>query len=109
MDEVVLNRLAPLLLILVLVGCKYQTKQEANDACNQWAETTRYIKPQAKEINDRLIARALKMGGTCTGEHGVGLGKKDHLRKEKGISLDVMSQIKKALDPNNIMNPGKIF
>ena len=64
---------------------------------------------EAKEINDRLIARALKMGGTCTGEHGIGLGKKDHLRKEKGISLDVMSQIKKALDPNNIMNPGKIF
>ena len=64
---------------------------------------------EAKEINDRLIARALKMGGTCTGEHGIGLGKKDHLRKEKGISLEVMSQIKKALDPNNIMNPGKIF
>ena len=56
MDEVVLNRLAPLLLILVLVGCKYQTKQEANNACNQWAETTRYIKPQAKEINDKYYA-----------------------------------------------------
>ena len=64
---------------------------------------------EAKEINDRLIARALKMGGTCTGEHGIGLGKKEHLRIEKGISVDVMSQIKKALDPNNIMNPGKIF
>ena len=64
---------------------------------------------EAKDINDRLVTRALKMGGTCTGEHGIGLGKKDHLRKEKGISLDVMSKIKKALDPNNIMNPGKIF
>ena len=64
---------------------------------------------EAKDINDRLVTRALKMGGTCTGEHGIGLGKKEHLRKEKGISVDVMAQIKKALDPNNIMNPGKIF
>ena len=62
-----------------------------------------------KKLTTDSIARALKMGGTCTGEHGIGLGKKEHLRKEKGISVDVMAQIKKALDPNNIMNPGKIF
>jgi D-lactate dehydrogenase (cytochrome) len=65
---------------------------------------------EAKGINERLIKRALEMKGTCTGEHGIGLGKKEYLRIEKGVSsVNVMSQIKKALDPNGIMNPGKIF
>ncbi len=58
---------------------------------------------------DRLTARALEMDGTCTGEHGVGLGKKKYLRAEHGSALDVMATIKAALDPGNIMNPGKIF
>ena len=64
---------------------------------------------EAKKINDRLVERAIKMGGTSTGEHGIGIGKKNFLRIEKGMSVDLMSQIKNAIDPKNIMNPGKIF
>ncbi|WP_186537587.1 hypothetical protein [Synechococcus sp. BIOS-E4-1] len=56
MDDIVMSRLASLLLILVLVGCKYKTKQEANEAYYKWAETARLFKPQAKEINDKYYA-----------------------------------------------------
>ena len=64
---------------------------------------------EAQHINGSLIRMALAMGGTCTGEHGVGLGKKAYLDAEHGPALDVMRQIKRALDPGGIMNPGKIF
>ncbi|HUB85191.1 MAG TPA: FAD-linked oxidase C-terminal domain-containing protein, partial [Rhizomicrobium sp.] len=64
---------------------------------------------EAQELNRRLIERALSMDGTCTGEHGIGLGKMDWLERELGGAVDVMRQIKKALDPDDIMNPGKIF
>ena len=63
----------------------------------------------AKRLNQNLLARALAMGGTCSGEHGVGLGKIDALREQHGQGVDVMRAIKAALDPNGIMNPGKIF
>jgi D-lactate dehydrogenase (cytochrome) len=59
-------------------------------------------------FNERLLTRALSMGGTITGEHGIGLGKRDFLRKEHGAAVDVMKTIKQALDPLNILNPGKI-
>jgi D-lactate dehydrogenase (cytochrome) len=58
---------------------------------------------------DRLIERALRMEGTCSGEHGVGQGKINYLVQEHGPGVEVMVAIKKALDPLNILNPGKIF
>jgi D-lactate dehydrogenase (cytochrome) len=63
----------------------------------------------AKHLNNRLVERALAMGGTCTGEHGIGMGKIEALRSELGEAVDLMRSIKQALDPQNIMNPGKIF
>jgi D-lactate dehydrogenase (cytochrome) len=62
----------------------------------------------AKAINDRMVMRALALGGTCTGEHGVGYGKLDFLTAEHGDAVAVMRQLKLALDPHNIMNPGKV-
>ena len=64
---------------------------------------------EASEINGRLVQRAQAMGGTCSGEHGVGIGKMEYLRHEHGPALDVMKAIKSALDPCNLMNPGKMF
>lgn len=60
-------------------------------------------------VSERLVERALKFGGTCSGEHGVGVGKLKYLRKEHGDALDVMRSIKTALDPGNLMNPGKLI
>jgi len=64
---------------------------------------------RANEFNDRLVMRALAMDGTCTGEHGIGMGKMDFLIAEHGDAVSVMRTIKKALDPANIMNPGKVL
>ncbi|MBI2833701.1 MAG: FAD-binding protein [Acidobacteria bacterium] len=64
---------------------------------------------EATRLNDRLVARALALGGTCTGEHGVGYGKLPYVRQEHGDALDIMRAIKHALDPNNLMNPGKLI
>jgi D-lactate dehydrogenase (cytochrome) len=65
---------------------------------------------EARWVNGRMIERAIEMGGTCTGEHGVGHGKIKYLEAEHGASsLAVMASIKRALDPENIMNPGKIL
>jgi len=64
----------------------------------------------AEDLNHKLVARALSMGGTCTGEHGVGLHKMGFLVDETGAgAVDMMRAIKRALDPKNILNPGKIF
>ncbi|NQZ29769.1 MAG: FAD-binding protein [Oceanospirillaceae bacterium] len=61
------------------------------------------------EFNKRLISRALKMEGTCTGEHGIGLGKKEYLVQELPQAINVMKLVKNALDPHNLMNPGKVL
>ena len=64
----------------------------------------------AEQLNHQLVRRALALGGTCTGEHGVGLHKMDFLLDEAGAgAVAMMRTIKRALDPQNIMNPGKIF
>ncbi len=63
---------------------------------------------EASRLNDRMVARALEMEGTCTGEHGIGYGKIDFLVAEHGEAISVMRSIKQALDPDDIMNPGKI-
>ena len=64
----------------------------------------------AEKLNHQLVERALALGGTCTGEHGVGLHKMDFLVSETGVgAVDMMRSIKRALDPHNILNPGKIF
>lgn len=65
---------------------------------------------KASEFARRLAERAIAMDGTCTGEHGIGLGKRKYMAKEHGDgALDVMRAIKRALDPYNLMNPGKIL
>ncbi len=63
---------------------------------------------EARRLNERMVLRALAMGGTCSGEHGVGIGKMKFLEQEHGAALDVMRTIKRALDPGNRMNPGKL-
>lgn len=63
---------------------------------------------EAKAISGRMVERALALGGTVTGEHGVGMGKLEYMEAEHGAGWDVMGQIKRALDPEGLMNPGKL-
>ncbi len=62
----------------------------------------------AKDLSNRMVERALAMGGTATGEHGIGMGKLDYMQAEHGDGWDVMGQVKSALDNNNILNPSKV-
>ena len=57
----------------------------------------------------RISERAIRMDGTCTGEHGVGQGKRKYMLKELGNAVNVMKSVKEAFDPHKIMNPGKLF
>lgn len=63
----------------------------------------------AKSLHERLVMRALDAGGTCTGEHGIGLGKREFLVHEHGDAIPAMRAVKQAFDPNGIMNPGKML
>ena len=74
------------------------------DPVNEEEELKRF-----QPLNDRLVDRALRMGGTCTGEHGIGSGKIKYMEAEHGDSLDLMRQIKQGFDPDNLMNPGKML
>jgi len=61
-------------------------------------------------ISRRVVERAIAMEGTCTGEHGIGLGKRKYLALEHGeVAVEVMRALKAALDPHDLLNPGKIF
>lgn len=65
---------------------------------------------RAAEQTNRLLAlKAIELGGTCTGEHGVGIGKMEFQEAEHGAAISVMKDMKKLLDPYNLLNPGKIF
>jgi D-lactate dehydrogenase (cytochrome) len=63
----------------------------------------------ATAVHAEMVRAAIELGGTVTGEHGVGIGKRRYMTLEHGRSLEIMKAIKKTLDPNNILNPGKIF
>ena len=62
-----------------------------------------------ERVNHAIVEKAVRMGGTCTGEHGVGIGKRKFMTLEHGDSLELMRQIKNMIDPKGLMNPGKIF
>ncbi len=62
-----------------------------------------------REFSDKLVTKSLELGGTITGEHGIGLNKKEYLAMEHGSSVPLMKLLKTSIDPKNIMNPGKIF
>ena len=66
-------------------------------------------KKKIRKYSDDLITKALELEGTITGEHGIGLQKKHYLLKEHPDNIPVMKSIKRSLDVNNIMNPGKVF
>jgi D-lactate dehydrogenase (cytochrome) len=62
-----------------------------------------------EKINDQIVTRAVQLGGTCTGEHGIGIGKRKFMELEHGQSYHLMRQIKELIDPKGLLNPGKIF
>ena len=62
-----------------------------------------------ERVNDAILTRAVEEGGTCTGEHGIGIGKRKFMQIEHGESLELMRQIKTLIDPKGLINPGKIF
>jgi D-lactate dehydrogenase (cytochrome) len=66
-------------------------------------------KQRAVAANAAVVEKAIALGGTSTGEHGVGIGKSKFMVREHGTAVDVMRQIKQTIDPNGILNPGKIF
>ncbi|MBT2581652.1 FAD-linked oxidase C-terminal domain-containing protein [Planococcus sp. ISL-109] len=77
--------------------------------CIVYDPTSVEQKELAFGINDQLAFRAIELGGTCTGEHGVGLGKRKFQETEHGAALTLFKNMKQMLDPHNILNPGKIF
>jgi D-lactate dehydrogenase (cytochrome) len=64
---------------------------------------------RVEEANRKIVYKSLEFGGTCTGEHGVGIGKREFLPREHGEALELMKAIKQSIDPEGLMNPGKFF
>ena len=90
-------------------------KQNATQALRQLlgdrfttSESDREIHGRSESHFDLMPPAAVAYGGTCTGEHGVGIGKKKFMEAEHGTAWEVMGTIKQALDPHNLMNPGKL-
>ena len=71
-------------------------------------DTSAAERDEVKALSERMVERALRFGGTCTGEHGIGIGKLGYMEAEHGPAWGVMGDIKRALDPDNLMNPGKV-
>ena len=95
-------------------GCSlpsWATSETETSTCRSSSTPTTPRKlARAEAVNERMVARALDMGGTCTGEHGIGYGKIGFLNREHGSeAVSVMRQVKRALDPESLMNPGKIL
>ena len=86
---------------LILFYGKPQTFVGKNGDEKEWAVID--------QVNARMVKKALAMGGTATGEHGVGIGKRKFMQAEHGHSLEWMKKIKNLFDPKGILNPGKIF
>ena len=84
-------------------------KDSEDKASKTFDPTKKEMYKQIREFNDSLIKKALELNGTISGEHGVGLHKKEYLLEEHPDNIPVMKSIKRTIDPNNIMNPGKIF
>lgn len=63
-----------------------------------------------EEVHDRIVRKAIDLGGTSTGEHGIGMGKRQYLEREHGaVGVEMMRRVKRAFDPNDVLNPGKVF
>ena len=62
-----------------------------------------------RNFSDKLVEKALELDGTVTGEHGIGINKKEYLKKQHPDNISLMQVLKKSIDPNNIMNPGKVI
>ena len=84
------------------------TSATATSTASSWSPGQRGRPRRSARFNERLVKRALAMEGTCTGEHGIGLGKMKWLPKELGEAVDLMRDIKRTFDPDNLMNPGKV-
>lgn len=68
------------------------------------------IVERGERVYEAVLKRALAVGGTCTGEHGIGMGKQQYLEREHGkVAVEMMRRVKRAFDPNDILNPGKLF
>jgi D-lactate dehydrogenase (cytochrome) len=64
---------------------------------------------QAEALNAAIVEHALAVGGTCSGEHGIGMGKIAYLEREHGDLVPLMREVKRVFDPNGILNPGKVL
>jgi len=93
-----------------LLGYKFGHAGDGNLHINiMFDPASQEMRDRVDAVNSLIVYHAIELGGTATGEHGVGIGKRKYITKQHGPALDVMRQIKDLFDPNGILNPGKIF